>query len=452
MYSKTVAAALAAAILSPVVAGAQDTDIESLREQVRQLEKRLDRAEQQRTEAQVPAEISTAAPRSAMLNDNRFNPAISLIVDGKYRNLQRDPGDYRIGGFVPGGEETGPGERGFGINESELTLSANIDPYFSGYFIAAISGDNEVSVEEGYVQNSGFVPGLNIKVGRFLSGFGYQNEQHAHSWDFVDLPLAHQAFFGGQLGDDGLQLRWVAPAPLFIELGAETGSGKSFPGNDRAKNGINGGTAYVHIGDDLGFSHSYRVGLSYSQSRAAERLYDDTDAIGTPVSNAFSGSSKVWGLDFVWKWAPDGDTKQRNFKLQAEYFQRRESGSLRFDTADATGAGTPSDAYSSKQSGWYAQAVYQFMPRWRTGLRYDQLDSGAARVGLVDAATLSAADFPVLAAHDPKRVSLMLDFSPSEFSRLRLQYARDQARFTQTDNQVFLQYVMSLGAHGAHKF
>ena len=30
--------------------------------------------------------------------------------------------------------------------------------------------------------------------------------------------------------------------------------------------------------------------------------------------------------------------------------------------------------YSSAQSGWYAQAVYQFMPAWRTGYRYDQLE------------------------------------------------------------------------------
>ena len=34
----------------------------------------------------------------------------------------------------------------------------------------------------------------------------------------------------------------------------------------------------------------------------------------------------------------------------------------------------------------------------------------------------------------------------------RLQFARDRSQFAVTDNQVFLQYIMSLGAHGAHKF
>ena len=46
----------------------------------------------------------------------------------------------------------------------------------------------------------------------------------------------------------------------------------------------------------------------------------------------------------------------------------------------------------------------------------------------------------------------MVDFNPSEFSRLRLQLARDRSREGLTDNQLFLQYQMSLGAHGAHGY
>lgn len=450
MYRHTVAAAVAAVFASPMAVSAQDSEIESLRQQIRQLEERLDRAEQRAEQPQTPP--APAMSSRPILGDNTFNPAISLILDGKYRNLQRDPGNYQIGGFIPGGEESGPGDRGFGIDESELTVSANIDPYFSGYFTTAINGNNDVGVEEGYVQNSGFVPGLSARLGRFYSGFGYQNEQHSHTWDFVDLPLVHQAFFGGQLAADGVQLRWVAPTPLFLEVGAETGSGKNFPGNDRNKNGLNGATAYVHVGGDVGYSHSYRVGLSYSKVRAVDRTYDDVDATDLPVSNAFTGDSKLWGMDFVWKWAPEGDPKVNNFKFQAEYFERREDGSLTFDTANASGPGTQTGGYSSKQQGWYAQAVYQFMPRWRAGLRFDQLDSGDANIGLVGAGPLSAADFPLLAANDPRRTSLMVDFSPSEFSRLRVQFSRDEARFAESDNQFFVQYVMSLGAHGAHKF
>src|SRR5678815_5931600 len=71
--------------------------------------------------------------------------------------------------------------------------------------------------------------GFTAKGGRFFSGFGYLNEVHAHAWDFIDQPLAYQAFFGGQFKQDGLQVKWLAPTDLFIELGAETGNGDAFP-------------------------------------------------------------------------------------------------------------------------------------------------------------------------------------------------------------------------------
>jgi len=90
------------------------------------------------------------------------------------------------------------------------------------------------------------------------------------------------------------------------------------------------------------------------------------------------------------------------------------------------------------------QGVYQFMPQWRAGYRYDQLDSGSLNV--------DTTMFPILAPYKPKKHSLMVDWSPSEFSRIRLQLARDYSRMNEPDNQVFLQYIMSLGAHGAHTF
>ena len=65
---------------------------------------------------------------------------------------------------------------------------------------------------------------------------------------------------------------------------------------------------------------------------------------------------------------------------------------------------------------------------------------------------LAADEFSDLSHASPDRLSLMLDFSPSEFSRLRLQYAYDEARRAERDHQVFLQYLYSIGAHGAHKF
>ena len=150
--------------------------------------------------------------------------------------------------------------------------------------------------------------------------------------------------------------------------------------------------------------------------------------------------------------APNGNDTETNFRLQGEYFRRREDGNLVYDTAAITPAGTQAGSLNSAQSGWYAQSVYQVMPMWRVGYRYDRLNSGSVNLGLVDSGTLAAANFPIYSHFNPSRNTLMLDFSPSEFSRLRLQFADDKSRLGASDKQVFLQYIMSLGAHGAHNF
>lgn len=68
------------------------------------------------------------------------------------------------------------------------------------------------------------------------------------------------------------------------------------------------------------------------------------------------------------------------------------------------------DAYRTAQYGGYAQGVYQFMPRWRAGYRYDWLNPGSRNFGMNDA-NLPQPDYK------PVRHSLMLDYSPSEFTR-----------------------------------
>ena len=118
----------------------------------------------------------------------------------------------------------------------------------------------------------------------------------------------------------------------------------------------------------------------------------------------------------------------------------------------AASAGSQTDTYASRQSGFYAQAVYQFIPQWRAGYRYDRLSGGTTSIGLVNSGALTAADFPILGGYNPTRNTFMVDWSPSEFSRLRLQFARDRSQFGAADSQVLVQYIMSLGAHGAHKF
>jgi hypothetical protein len=304
-------------------------------------------------------------------------------------------------------------------------------------------------VEEGYIQTIGLSHGFTIKAGRFFSAVGYQNQVHAHAWDFTDTPLAMKVFLGNQLNEDGIQFKWVAPTDLYFDAGVEFGRGRQFPsGVDRNKNGFGSTNLFTHLGGDLGQSIAWQTGLSHLRTSPQDRAYADVDSAGTAVTNSFTGKSRLWVLDGVLKWAPNGNSTYNNFKLQGEYFRRNEDGNLTFDTAGAA----LTDGLTSRQSGWYLQGVYQFLPQWRVGYRYDRLDSGTTNIGLVNSGALSAADFPILEAYRPKRHTAMIDWNPSEFSRIRLQFARDYSRLNQPDNQLLLQYIVSLGAHGAHKF
>jgi hypothetical protein len=455
MLKRRIIVSGALALGFPLAAGAAaDGDLQQLREEIRQLrevyeariqalEKRLQQAEAAAQGRAAPADSAAhrpayAPPAGRTETASAFNPAVGLVLSATAGSFSRNPDNYAIPGFMLG-EGTGPGTKGLSLGESELIVSANVDDKFYGHLTAALTPENTVAVEEAYILATGLGGGFTLKGGRFFSSIGYMNEQHPHMWDFVDTALPYRALLGNQYQDDGLQLKWVAPTELFLEIGGELMRGDGFPAGGAARSGTGARSAFARLGGDVGASHSWRAGLSYLDARPQDRLSGDIS--GAP--DAFSGTSRTAIADFVWKWAPGGNPGITNFKLQGEYFRRRENGTF---TADFNSVHRPAnpDALSATQSGWYLQGVYQFMPKWRIGLRHDRLRTVSLDAG-------SNGDVLDTLGHSPKRYTVMVDWSNSEFSRVRLQYNRDQSG-PAADDQVFLQYVMSLGAHGAHKF
>jgi hypothetical protein len=372
------------------------------------------------------------------VSGNAFNPAISLILDGHYASYSRDPADFELPGFLLD-EEAGLPSEGLSLDETELAISSNIDDKYYGSMTASLHQDNgetSVELEEAYVETLSLPKGLKVKAGRFLSDAGYLNPIHAHAWDFNDAPLAYVAMLNTAYADTGVQLRWVVPTTLFVELGGELMRGDSFPAADgAASHGTGAWTVFAHVGGDVGSTSSWRAGLARIAADANERA-----SAFAGGSAAFTGSSDVTIADFVWKWAKNGNPRDRYYVVQAEYLHRNEDGTLAVNTL---AAGDESGPYNGTQDGYYVQGVYQFRPRWRVGARLDRLDASNT-VGV-------SAPTPLVATHRPSRLSAMTDFSNSEFSRLRLQVSRDEVG-PSTDDQVVLQYIMSLGAHGAHRF
>ncbi len=438
---------LLAAVFTAAAPAFADSGLDALRAELNDLktayEARIAALEARIRQAEHSPPPPSAPQADAARAGGGFNPDISLILQGRYAHL--DDLEHRaIAGFLPAGHAHDT-PRGFSLDHTELVMSASVDPYFNGYVNLALA-DEAVNVEEAWFQTTAG-QGVTMKGGRFLSALGYQNERHPHAWDFADNNLVYRVLFGEAYAHEGVQFKWVAPTERFVEFGAEGGRGAAFPGTDRNRNGAGAYSLFAHTGGDLGASHSWRAGLSWLHARADARAGGLDDLNDIEAETFFSGKSMTGIADVVWKWAPDGNAHERNLTLAAEYFRRNERGRLRCadNTAGGGACDGSEDAYRSRQSGYYAQAIYQFMPHWRTGYRYEHLNPGRIDFGANNA-------FLSTSGHKPTRHALMVDYSPSEFSRLRLQYVKDRSMAQQDENQWVVQYIHSLGSHGAHKF
>ena len=358
---------------------------------------------------------------------NALNPGVSVVLNGNYVISSQDPSLARIPGF-PLGDETGRVPRGFSLAESEVTLAANIDPYLYGNLTLAFNGEGEAAVEEAYVQTTALPSGLTLKAGRLFSGVGYLNERHAHNWSFIDMPLPYRTFLGEQYGDDGVQVRWLAPTPVFLEFGAEWFRGDSFPAGNGADRGAGTQTVYVHTGADFNDSSSWLAAASFIHTGADARETND------PLSgiDVFSGDTDLTILSGVYKWAPGGNGTQRNLALSGEYFFQTDQG--RFN-------GIPIDV---DRTGWYVQGVYKFKPRWSAGLRYAEVNAGDP------GAMLSGSTLDDLGI-DSWSATALIEYDSSEFGRFRLQYSRDESDQRPRD-ELLLQYTVVYGPHGAHRY
>ena len=421
------------------VAAISATD-EELSKKIEILEQRLETVENQ---ADVKSMSSQRQP-AYQANDNSFNPAVSMILEGVYASYKNDPDDYALSGYALGGE-AGLAPEGFSLGHSELIFSSNIDDKFFAQFTLAVAehdGETEVDIEEAYFETLALDYGFIVRGGRFYSAIGYLNQQHQHAWDFYDAPLIYLGLFGNQYFEDGLRLSYLLPTDLFIELGSEVFSGGKYPAGGKHDD-VGSWTAFLNVGGDIGVSQSWLSGISYWSADDIEREYGSHDHGTVGEVPLFEGDSHIIGFNAVYKWAPAGNYREQNLKLQFEYFKREEEGELTLQNSSPLEA----SSLSSRQDGWYAQAVWQFVRTWSVGIRYDLVDSdntGSDTSVLDEAGLLSA-------GHEPKRASVMAQWQPSEYSRIRLQYNRDDS-YTVTDDQLFLQYTFSMGAHGAHQF
>ena len=127
--------------------------------------------------------------------------------------------------------------------------------------------------------------------------------------------------------------------------------------------------------------------------------------------------------------------------MQGEYLYRRKDLAA-IPLGDLVSAGGAQ--VDSSQDGLYGQATYGIAQRWTLGGRVDV-------IGMTNRVVTAGG---AIGYSPSRRYSAALTFNPTEFSRLRVQYNAGEVwnGERQTFQQVYVQFQMSLGAHGAHRF
>ena len=362
------------------------------------------------------------------------------------------------------GGQHDPRKRGFTMQQAEIQMNGAVDPYFRGQFVLVSSldpdeGETIVELEEAWLLTQQLPWNLQLKAGHYLTEFGRVNPVHPHAWDFQDQPFVLSRCFGADgLRAPGARVSWLAPTRTYVEaqFGAQNSNGEttqSFLANDEVyEERPVGGRALDEDAREV-----RTVGDLLWQGRLATATdFDAANTLGAGVSALFGPNATgagadtvIYGADLMFRWrAVDNRRGYPFFKLQAEYLVREFDAAAQTDEADPL---NPIDVAGQtlRDHGGYLYGIYGFAVGWAIGLRAEYATgSGESYRGEGE---FARAQDPWRA--DRLRLSPMLSYQTSEFSRVRLQYNYDDSDHLDDEvHSVWLGFEILLGPHQPHSY
>jgi hypothetical protein len=352
-------------------------------------------------------------------HDEEFAPVISLIGDFSYVKRSKELHEVSIPGFTHvHKEEDGHnhseahGKQGFNFNSAELEVEAAIDEHMEVHATFHLSKDSfEVEEFYGTTHNR---DGLNYKLGKFLSNFGANNAKHSETWDFAQRPLINTALFGSHgLNETGVSASWNNKN---LKVGFEILSGEnelSFGRDEIEDRNI---TIEGSESPDLSVLYAkynnrfdtvkFDGGLSYAKGKARWKHTNDINS-----SHALTGDVTLIGLDTAFTLP---FSRVSNLKWSTEYIQRKVDNGLRHAAITATTKTVKMD-----QSGYNTSLVYTINPKYKVGIRYEDILKNDK---IVDDVNQNKSEALTI-------TSIMLEHNLSEQNRLRVQYNQDKSKF-----------------------
>lgn len=318
-----------------------------------------------------------------------------------------NPDISMIGNFIgSAGRNTVAGIPAMEMRESELSLQAVVDPYARADFFISF-GEEGVELEEGYITFTALPQGFVAKVGRMRSAFGKVNTMHAHVLPWVDRPLVTDNLVGGEEGidDAGFSITrgFAGPKSLYLEATGQVYRGDSSDVFESHQKSDLSTVAHLRGYHDITESTNLDIGLSYARGHNNAGL----DTI-----------TSLYGVDATLRWKPLRRSIYHSFIARSEFVwsQRQQV------------------PVEQRAFGMYASADYQLARRWFMGGRFD-LSDRATDASLTD-----------------KGGAFTVTYLPSEFALLRGEYRHMSYANNINANELRMQVLFSIGAHGAHPF
>ena len=411
---------------------------------------------QEASQESLTQQLEDKKINSTKSKESSYMPDISLIMDVSYNNISFDEGGHtehlEIPGFVHGGghdhEDHGhtslAGEDGFNFNYAELVIAASVDNYFDLKGVFHLTED-DFEVEEAFATTRSLPYHLQAKIGKFKSDFGYLNNKHRHNYNFYEAPLVYQALLGDHgLNEIGLQLHYVFPTSYYVMAGVEALQGDNERSYGTEGFGIvddvnqpNLWVGYLKTSFDIG-GGTLLGGVSMAKGDSRMNHLEDEEE-----AHAFAGDTTFYGADLVYKYYFASD---QAITWQSEYIYREMDGT-KYIPNDTEDSFANQIALKKEQAGYYTELIYQHDRNWRAGVRYSALNQNDIT------ANIRKQDMP----DDMYITTAMLEYNPSEFSRLRLQYNYNSSLYDEegeknNKNEIVLQFNYAIGAHGAHAF
>jgi len=296
------------------------------------------------------------------------------------------------------------------MHEAEVGVQSVIDPYCRGDAFLAFN-ETGVEIEEAFVTLTALPGQFVAKVGKMRADFGKVNVTHNHALAWTDRPLVTENLVNGEEGIDdmGISVSRILPASgdVFLE-----GTAQVFHGNsgDLFKSSRNNDLSFVgHLRgyEDLTENTNLEIGYSYAQGH-------------NELGHDFQ--TRLHGIDVSLRWRPLRRSIYNSLLWRSEFVWSR-----RDQLADQ-------QLSQQRAFGLYSSLEYRVDQRWTLGGRFDWSQRATAANQL------------------DRGASALLTYSLSEFSQVRGQY-----RFTRYDggrdgNELRVQLIFVMGAHGAHPF